>query len=371
MLFVEIALRRASAEHCFVGYVKLNENDESRHERSLAKGADSQQPCRTLLKARWLMSLQNRDGPYLPLLRSLQAKGSTAELLALVNRLKKKGYPSSILRAFELGLSQDSPTHPYCYQTVEPVRHLGQIVPSALVSIIIVVYDSANDLKNLLQTLRLQSYANHELIIVNNGQEDLSDLLLSYQGKVQLINADNPGFAEANNIGLEKASGDLLLLLNPDTELQHETLKELVHSLEIDSSAAAAIPLIYFSRPFSKLSITNIGQGSFAVDEESLLKDLHYKKLFVRDGERRDDGLIYCNARQYISFDIALNAESNWLDFDVLSIGPMEQERCLKLAFAGSGEKAELIVMNQQRKRIRVSISKRTHSSSRYLIRAC
>jgi hypothetical protein len=57
-------------------------------------------------------------------------------------------------------------------------------------------------------------------------------------------------------------------LLNPDTELQREILKELVHSLEIDSTAAAAIPLLCFGRPFSLLSIINIGQGSFMVDAE-------------------------------------------------------------------------------------------------------
>jgi len=305
---------------------------------------------------------QNPNGRFLPLLRELQAKGATAELLALIKHLKKAGYPKSILRAFELGCSCESPVHPYRYDCEDAVRHLGQIVPSPRVSVIVVVYDSADHLEHLLQTLQCQSYTNYELIIVNNGEEDLSGLLSSWPGSIQLIEAANPGFAEANNIGLEKVTGDVLLLLNPDTELQTETIKELVHALEIDSTAAAAIPLIYFSRPFYKLSVTNIGTGYFALNSDSMLAELQYKKLFVRDGERRDDGLIYCNASQHISLDIALNAESECFVFEVLLFGSPGQQPCLQIAFEGSGERACLISIDQPKTIVRLSLTKRVHS---------
>jgi len=153
------------------------------------------------------MSLANQQGSFLHVLRDLQAKGSTAELASLIKQLKKIGYPESILRIFEIELSQEFPCHPYRYNWSESSRHLGQIVRSPLVSVIVVVYNSGQYLDRLLDTLQRQSYSNLELIIVNNGREDLQDRLSCWKDDYQYITAPNPGFAEGNNIGLEKAPG--------------------------------------------------------------------------------------------------------------------------------------------------------------------
>ncbi len=302
------------------------------------------------------------------MLRDLQAKGSTSELSLLIKQLKKTGYPESILRAFEIELSQEFPCHPYRYDWPQASRHLGQIVRSPLVSVIVVVYNSGQYLDRLLYTLQRQSYCNIELIIVNNGQEDLQDSLSCWKEEYQYITAPNPGFAEGNNIGLEKASGDLLLLLNPDTELQAGSIKELVHALEIDATAAAAIPLIYFSKPFYKISFWSKNQAFFAINIKSLLDRLHYKKFFIRDGELREDGLIYCNMGKTISLDIALNPDSDQLEIDVLTLVKEGRELCLQVQFDGSGEQPSLSYITNEKQAIRLSVSKRVHSGSRYLI---
>lgn len=314
------------------------------------------------------MSLANQQGSFLHLLRDLQAKGSTAELASLIKQLKKIGYPESILRIFAVELSQEFPCHPYRYDWSKSSRHLGQIVRSPLVSVIVVVYNSGQYLDRLLDTLQRQSYRNLELIIVNNGREDLQDSLSCWKDEYQCITAPNPGFAEGNNIGLEKASGDLLLLLNPDTELQAGSVKELVHALELDATAAAAIPLIYFSKPFYKISFWSKNQAYFAIDINSLLDLLHYKKFFIRDGELREDGLIYCNMGKYISLDIALNPDSDHLEIDVLSLAKEGRDLCLQVQFDGSGEQPSLSYIANEKQAVRLSVSKRVHSSSRYLI---
>ena len=314
------------------------------------------------------MSLANQDGRFLHVLRDLQAKGSTSELALLIKHLKRIGYPESILRTFETGLSQDYPCHPYRYDWPESSRHLGQIGPSPLVSVIIVVYNSGQHLESLLSTLQRQSYRNLELIIVNNGDGDLRDYLSCWKDDYLYLMAPNPGFAEGNNIGLENASGDLLLLLNPDTELQAESIKELVHALEIDATAAAAIPLIYFSKPFYKISFSSKNHAYFALDIRPLLDSLQYKKIFVRDGEVREDGLIYCNMSKYVSLDIALNPDSDHLEIDVLTHVITGRELCLQVRFEGSGEQPSLIYIASQKQTIRLFVGRRAHSSSRYLI---
>lgn len=314
------------------------------------------------------MTSVDKQKGFLDQLRELQANGSSTELLALINKLKAIGYPKSILGLFEPSSSPSVFTHQYCYDWWEPVRQIGLIVRSPLVSIIIVVYNSGKDLNRLLHTIDVQSYRNLELIIVNNGEEDLGDYLASWHGSYKYLQAPNPGFAEGNNIGLEEASGDMLLLLNPDTELEKETIKELVHAIELDATAAAAIPLIYFSKPFYKLSFTTKNQTPFAIDIRSLLASLDYKKFFVRQGERGEDGLINSNQENQISLDIALNPESDWIEVDVLSLVNPDQELLLQIVFENSGEKAKLFYLDTQRKTIKLSISAKVHSSSRYLI---
>ncbi|MEB3316671.1 MAG: glycosyltransferase [Cyanobacteriota bacterium] len=314
------------------------------------------------------MSLDQPKVSYIRQLRDLQSRGLTIELITLINVLKKVGYPESILRAFEAQPSQNTAYHPYHYEWSQPTRYLGPIVCSPLVSVIIVVYHSGEYLARLLETLQRQSYTNLELIVVNNGGGSLEDILSSWKGEYHYLTAANPGFAEGNNIGLEKATGDLLLLLNPDAELQVESIKELVHALEIDASAAAAIPLIYFSKPFYKISFSSKSQVYFAINLGPLLGQLHYKKFFIRDGEMREDGLIYCNMGKYISLDIALNTDSDFLEIEVISLANYGQALCLQIQFEGSGEKSNLSYITTEKQTIALLLSKRIHSSSRYLI---
>ena len=51
--------------------------------------------------------------------------------------------------------------------------------------------------------------------------------------RIQLIsNTANFGFAKANNIALKKAQGKFLLLINPDTVVQEDTIRVMVEFLE-------------------------------------------------------------------------------------------------------------------------------------------
>lgn len=65
-----------------------------------------------------------------------------------------------------------------------------------------------------------------EVIVVDNGSGDDSvTAVRSEFPQVQIIESDkNLGFAGGNNLGLKKARGRLLLLLNSDTEVRADTL---------------------------------------------------------------------------------------------------------------------------------------------------
>lgn len=74
---------------------------------------------------------------------------------------------------------------------------------------------------------------NIEVIVVDGGSSDGSPEMLTEEFPwVRLIaRSDNVGFPKGNNIGLAEARGRLLLLLNPDTEIEGEALSTMAHYL--------------------------------------------------------------------------------------------------------------------------------------------
>ncbi|MBO4599385.1 MAG: glycosyltransferase [Bacteroidales bacterium] len=69
-----------------------------------------------------------------------------------------------------------------------------------------------------------------EVFVVDNASVDGSvEMVKERFPKVQLIaNRDNVGFAKANNQALRQCTGDLVLLLNPDTVVEHDTFRKCV-----------------------------------------------------------------------------------------------------------------------------------------------
>lgn len=76
----------------------------------------------------------------------------------------------------------------------------------------------------------------HEIILVDNGSTDGS---VEYVKRnfpfVRIVeNAMNLGFAEGNNVGLESADGDYLVVLNNDTRVSPNFIETLVNCASSD-----------------------------------------------------------------------------------------------------------------------------------------
>jgi GT2 family glycosyltransferase/acetyltransferase-like isoleucine patch superfamily enzyme len=120
-----------------------------------------------------------------------------------------------------------------------------------LVSIISVNFNQAEVTRELLRSLRLITYPNIEIIIVDNGSVDRSiETIPSEFPEVMLINTGkNLGFAGGNNVGIRASKGDLLLLLNNDTEVVPGFLEPLVEVLQTTPNAGMATPkIVYHNR---------------------------------------------------------------------------------------------------------------------------
>ena len=81
-----------------------------------------------------------------------------------------------------------------------------------------------------------------EVILVNNAHPkfDRQSLADQFPGTIFIEAEKNDGFAAGNNLGLRHASGDYLLLLNPDTIVPKETLTIMVDYMNQHPNVGAA-----------------------------------------------------------------------------------------------------------------------------------
>ncbi|MCB0688334.1 MAG: glycosyltransferase family 2 protein, partial [Saprospiraceae bacterium] len=109
-------------------------------------------------------------------------------------------------------------------------------------SIIIVNYNVKYFLRQLLHSLYSSTTTfDFEVIVVDNASTDGStDFIKKEFPQLELlINSHNEGFSKANNLGIGKSKGEYVLLLNPDTILQEDTLELCVDYMESHGDAGA------------------------------------------------------------------------------------------------------------------------------------
>ncbi len=103
--------------------------------------------------------------------------------------------------------------------------------PSApKISVAVVVYESGPTLAECLAALRAQTFADYELILVDNASSDhVAQAAARADPAILLIeNAENLGFAAAVNQAAARARGEWLVLLNPDAYPQTDWLERLM-----------------------------------------------------------------------------------------------------------------------------------------------
>ena len=80
-----------------------------------------------------------------------------------------------------------------------------------------------------------------EIIVIDNNSSDTSvEMIQQKFPEVQLlVNKENVGFGRANNQGIKLAKGKYILLLNPDTVLQENTLETCLNFIENTADCGA------------------------------------------------------------------------------------------------------------------------------------
>jgi GT2 family glycosyltransferase len=119
-----------------------------------------------------------------------------------------------------------------------------------------------------------------EIIVVDNNSSDGSKSFFNnkFPGITFIWNADNEGFAKANNKALKRASGDYIVFLNPDTIVPEDCFEKSVSFLKSKGdSGALGIKMIDGSGKFLKES-----KRAFPSPMTSLFKLTGLTRLFPR-----------------------------------------------------------------------------------------
>ena len=100
-------------------------------------------------------------------------------------------------------------------------------------SVIIPNWSGERLLPACLDSLRKQSYEDFEVILVDNASQDGSLALVrkSYPEVKVVALGENRGLTGAANVGIEEAQGEVMVLLNNDTEAHPRWLEELASGL--------------------------------------------------------------------------------------------------------------------------------------------
>ena len=117
-----------------------------------------------------------------------------------------------------------------------------------MLSICIVTYNSASYINKCISSINaFTKDVDYEFIVVDNNSSDKTPRYIKENlSKAKLIELEcNLGFSKANNIAAHHSSGDVLLFINPDTEVRDNAIGVMYEHLKMSENAALGCKLVY------------------------------------------------------------------------------------------------------------------------------
>jgi GT2 family glycosyltransferase len=117
-----------------------------------------------------------------------------------------------------------------------------------LVSVITVNYNQALVTSEFLNSFKKVTYPTYEIILVDNcsPSREIDSIAAGYPDITYVKSKSNLGFAGGNNLGVKHASGEFVLFINNDTEVEPGFLQPLVSKLQESDQIGMVSPKIRF-----------------------------------------------------------------------------------------------------------------------------
>jgi GT2 family glycosyltransferase len=158
-------------------------------------------------------------------------------------------------------------------------------------SIVIVNWNSRDDLRRCLESMRAQTLRDIEVIVVDNGSTDGSTAMAAaeFPDCRLLAQSDNVGFAEGCNRGIEVSTGDWVAMLNNDCIADPRWAQALVDAADRAPASCGMLQslMLFLERPgtinSTGIELTALGSG----------RDRHRDRPWPNDASRRE-AAIFC-----------------------------------------------------------------------------
>ena len=224
-------------------------------------------------------SLYKKDDRYYEVLDFLRPRETKRLFWAFVEKKNKEGLKTAIQVSFKYIFNRQKLIGDQQYSYGD-----SDLFTNPLISILVISFNSGDDLKELFISLNRQTYRKLEIILVENGSESSEHYLQELNFPHKYISSSNIGFAAANNLAFDYSTGDYVCLVNPDTVLEKNVIEILLNDLLIDKGAVVSVPKILFYKKFITVEINS--NKAFELDLKKLSDSLNYKKFFIKHGEK-------------------------------------------------------------------------------------
>lgn len=162
------------------------------------------------------------------------------------------------------------------------VRSSTPGVASALVSVVVPVYNVEKYLKTCVESITSQTYKNLEIILVNDGSTDTSgdicDKYAKKDSRIIVIHKENGGLSDARNRGIDTAVGEYIIFIDSDDYI-HPRAIELLLNDSLYYGADIAVPGMLNVTTNSSIDYSSISiRKSSSLNPTSALEDMLYQK---------------------------------------------------------------------------------------------
>lgn len=104
------------------------------------------------------------------------------------------------------------------------------------ISIIVPIYNVEKYIDKAMESIVNQTYKNLEIILINDESKDKSikicEKYIKNDTRIKLVNQKNKGLSGARNTGLENATGDYIMFIDPDDTFELNACENLYKEIE-------------------------------------------------------------------------------------------------------------------------------------------
>lgn len=182
-------------------------------------------------------------------------------------------------------------SHPNLYPPVLEIHSSKQKGKIYSIDIILVTWNNQKWFPACLQSVINQKGINHKnvnvIVVDNNSSEENFKVLLEHEergtkdlGDFKILKQNkNLGFEEACNLGAKAGSGDFVFLLNVDTELEENALRNLFESINENDESFGAWEFRQFPYEHPKIYNPVTGETAWGSGAALIIKRTLYEKI--------------------------------------------------------------------------------------------